>query len=344
MRERKYTLPRHTNLASEGPRIGAFLIDLAITLAITLGLFFGCFSFIFKNKTDTLQSQIKDERIASGLFVETDEGLSYCSALNDNQQIIDHLYYFYTVYIPYECKDKDSNVVLSNKKEVTRQEYFTTEWFNKNILRIETDGELLFEYVKNGDLIDFDTLGVMKSTASSDNINSYLRHVIADLADPALKSQPYYKKINNEYGFYYSLEFVISALIGGAVTYIVFPIVLKNGATVGKKVFGLGLANSDGYKMKNSQLAMRFMPYTVFILALLIPIWKSLSIPFVVLAAVFLVSSSIAMASPKKSSLHDFCARTIVVDTRTSILFDNFAEEEVYLRKEEEEELSREHK
>lgn len=342
MRERKYTLPRHTNLASEGPRIGAFLIDLAIALAITLGLFFGCFSFIFKNKTDTLQSQIKDERLASGLFVETDEGLSYCSALNDNQQIIDHLYYFYTVYIPYECKDKDSNVILSSKKEVTRQEYFTTDWFNKNILRIESDGELLFDYVKVDDNIDFNTLGVIKPTASSPDVNSYLRHVISDLADPALKDQPYFKKINNEYGFYYSLEIVISSLIAGAVTYIVLPIVIKNGATVGKKVFGLALANSDGYKMKNTQLIMRLMPFAVFSLAMLLPIWKTIVMPFIAILIVFLVSSAIAMASPKKSALHDFCARTIVINARTSIIFNDFADEEVYIRKEEEEEFSKE--
>ena len=40
------------------------------------------------------------------------------------------------------------------------------------------------------------------------------------------------------------------------------------------------------------------------------------------------------MASPKKSSLHDFTAQTIVVDDKTSIIFDNEAEEEMYLLKE----------
>ena len=342
MKERKYSLPRHTNLASEGPRIGAFLIDLAIALAITLGLFFGCFSFIFKNKTDSLQASIKEERLASHLFVEVDNTLNYCSALDDNQEIINHLHYFYTTYIPYECKDKDSNVILSNNKEVTRQEYFTTEWFNKNILRIETDGELLFEYVKVGENIDFNALGVIKSTASSEDVNSYLRHAIIDLADPALKDQPYFKKINNEYGFYYSLEFVISSLIGGIITYIVLPIIIKNGATVGKKVFGLALANSEGYKMNNSQLIMRLMPYAVFTLAMLLPIWKTIVMPFIAILIVFLVSSAIAMASPKKSALHDFCARTIVINARTSIIFNDFADEEVYIRKEEEEEFSKE--
>ena len=40
------------------------------------------------------------------------------------------------------------------------------------------------------------------------------------------------------------------------------------------------------------------------------------------------------MASPKKASLHDFVARTIVIDDKTSIIFENEIEEEAYLLKE----------
>ncbi len=40
------------------------------------------------------------------------------------------------------------------------------------------------------------------------------------------------------------------------------------------------------------------------------------------------------MASPYKKSLHDYVASTIVIDVRTSIIFDNEVEEEQYLLKE----------
>ena len=56
---------------------------------------------------------------------------------------------------------------------------------------------------------------------------------------------------------------------------------------------------------------------------------------------IVLVSFTLSMASPKKSSLHDFTARTIVVNAKTSILFSNAAEEEDYIAKEDNLEFER---
>ena len=53
-----------------------------------------------------------------------------------------------------------------------------------------------------------------------------------------------------------------------------------------------------------------------------------------ILLTIFLVSFAIAMASPKKTALHDLTARTIVVDLASSILFENEVEEEQYILKE----------
>lgn len=333
MKQRKYTLPRHTNLADQGPRIGAFFIDLAINMAVTLGLFFGCFSLIFKNKTNVLYDQINNTRLESHLFVENDKGeIKYCSALNDNQAIMEHLHYFYTVYLPVECEDANEPVILKDGTEKARVEYFTTEWFNENILRIESDGANYFEYSPSG----HEVLGLLKDgdEVTISGTNAYLRQVINDLADPDLKRQTFYKKLNNEYGFYNSLELVMSLLIGGVVSYIVIPICFKNGQSLGKKLFGLSLADSDGYKMRNSQLFMRIMPYFVICLSFLLPIWNQLVTEFIVPIIVLLVSGALVMASPKRSSLHDFCARTIVVNARTSIIFENIADQEAYILKE----------
>ena len=333
MKQRKYTLPRHTNLADQGPRIGAFFIDLAVNMAITIGLFFGCFSLIFKNKTDVLNSQIRTARLESHLFIEKEDGtIAYCSALNDNQKIMEELHYFYTVYLPHECEDANEPVQLKDGTEKARSEYFTTEWFNKNILRIESDGANYFEYSSSGQ----EALGLLKvgDEVTTSGANAYLRQVINDLADPDLKRQTSYKKLNNQYGFYNSVALVLSLLVGGVVSYIIIPICFKKGQTLGKKLFGLSLADSDGYKMRNSQLFMRIMPYFVICLSFLLPIWNQLTTEFIVPTIVLLVSGALVMASPKRSSLHDFCAKTIVVNERTSIIFDNMADEEAFILKE----------
>ena len=321
MGRRKYTLPRHTNVSNQGPRIGAFLIDLAIAFAITLIFFFGVFRFVFNFKTAPLEKRIREERISSHLFYEDENGkLDYFDYESENEPFIEDLNYFYCVYIPAQNPDNASD--------------FTIEWFNKNVLQIEGDGKAYFEY----DGGNKDVVGIIKTDANKEDVNKYLQNEWMKAAYN-LNQLPSFRKLNNEFAFFNTLEFVISGLIATTVTYVIIPICFKDGTTVGKKVFGLCLADSDGYKMRNSQLAMRVMPIDVLLLALLIPIWNTIWVVLVVYVVVFLVSFALAMASPKRSSLHDFTARTIVVNARTSILFETSADEEEYTRKEDNGEL-----
>ena len=321
MRQRKYTLPRHTNIANQGPRIGAFLIDLAISLAITLTLLFGCFRFVFNFKTKPLYASIEEERIKSQLFFKTESGaLDYYGVDSENEPFLNALKGFYLTYIPEANPESASD--------------FTPEWFNENVLKLSGDGKYFF--VLDGD--DPHKPGIINTEAEKQNVNRFLQKAWLT-ANATLNKVPSFRQMNNEYAFYNSLEFVLSAIIGFAVAYIVIPIFLKDGTTAGKKAFGLCLADSDGYKIKNHQLFMRIMPLTVVLLGLLLPIWRTMFVVIIVFLVVFLVSFSLAMASPKKSSLHDFTGRTIVVNARTSILFANEAEEEEYILKEDNNEL-----
>ena len=59
-------------------------------------------------------------------------------------------------------------------------------------------------------------------------------------------------------------------------------------------------------------------------------IYVCLAIPTII----GLVSFCLMMASPKKCALHDYLARTIVVDKNASVLFNNPIEEEKYLLEE----------
>ena len=321
MRQRKYTLPRHTNIANQGPRIGAFLIDLAISLAITLTLLFGCFRFVFNFKTKPLYTKIEEERIKSQLFFKSESGaLDYYGVESENEPFLNALKSFYLTYIPEANPDVASD--------------FTPEWFNANVLKIEGDGKYFFVLDED----DQHKPGIINTEADKQSVNSFLQKAWL-VANATLNKVPSFRQMNNEFTFYNSLEFVLSAIIGFAVAYIVIPICLKNGTTAGKKAFGLCLADSDGYKVRNAQLLMRMMPLTVILLSFLLPLWRSMFVVLIVVLVVFLVSFSLAMASPKKSSLHDFTARTIVVNAKTSILFNNAAEEEEYILKEDNEQI-----
>lgn len=334
MREHKYHLPRHTNLANQGPRLGAFLIDLAIALALTLGFYFGCFNFVFKGKTKPLSEQIKNERIRSHLFYEVEDGsLDYYSTNSDNNEFKDALAYFYTVYLPYESEDKDIKVSLNSGETLSKAEYFTVEWFNDEMLDIDGNGGALFEYQKTGEEIDKSKVGLIKEDALASNVNSFLQNVWNN-ANADLAMQPSFRKLNNQNDFYHTLSFICSAIFGLSITYILIPFILKNGKSIGKLAFGLCLADSDGYVLRNYQLFLRIIPVFVVLFSLLIPIWISFSMVILVFVIMLLVSFTFMMASPKRASLHDLLARTIVVDAKTSILFDNPMDEEEYIAKE----------
>ena len=320
MAQKKYTLPRHTNIAQQGSRIGAFLIDLAIFVAITLGFFFGCFQFVFASKTKPLAANLKEERIASQLFYENESGkVSFYNKDSDNKEFVDALSRFYLVYIP--------SVGTENIEQLN------VEWFNDEILDVDDKGSAYFEYVKVGEEVDKNQIASIKVDVSAEDVNKYLQNAW-NVADRVFAESAKYKKYKFEFDFYNSLAFVFSALIASSVTYILIPLLFKNGVTLGKKAFGLCLADIDGYKMRDIQLLMRVMPLDVVLLSMLIPFWTSSFVNILILLTVFLVSFSLAMASPKKCSLHDFTGRTIVVNARTSILFDNVADEEEYIANE----------
>ena len=122
--------------------------------------------------------------------------------------------------------------------------------------------------------------------------------------------------------------------LAGLITYIVIPYFIKNGQTVGKKIFKLGLATYDGYKMNDYQLLLRFVPILVVDLSLLLPFWSTVFSALIIPIVTLLVSFALMMASPKRAALHDFAARTIVIDYESSTIFKNELEEEAYIAKE----------
>ena len=333
MRQKKYTLPRHTNLSNQGPRLGAFLVDLAVAVAIALGLIRFALSYAFRFKIEPLANKMDEIRLTSKLFYLKDNKISYYLTTDDNKTFKEGLEHFYTVYIPYEDADANKPAKLKDGTEVDKKAYFTVEWFNKEVLKIEGDGGTYFAYQYDGETPLKGESAVIKDEAEKELVNRFLQHAW-EQANYDLNQLESFKSLNREYEFYGSIELVIGSLVACALVYIVVPIIFKNGQTLGKKAFGLALANSDGYKMKNSQLLMRIMPAAVVILALLIPIWARAYMYLLLLIVMLLVSFALSMSSPKRMSLHDFTARTIVINARTSTIFNDSTEEEIYIAKE----------
>ena len=354
---RKQTLPRHTNLASQGLRITAAIVDFAIAFAVGLGLYFACFNLVLKNSTTDLADQLNTYQVESHLKIKKDDGTIAIIPNEDPKDFEDALQGFYLRYMAGKPLEGEAAAPNANEainvdgKDVLPKDYYTVEYYNTTVLGItqeNPDGEQSTSYWtyqkdEDGNFLK-DQLAIRRTHRYNSDTGQVVELTETDFlvayqpvyvtAYSLLISQDFYKITANNYYFYYTLGIVLAAFLSAVICYIVVPIFLKNGSTVGKKIFKLGLATYDGYRFSNYQLGLRIVPFAILDFAMLIPVWTSILIVITVFLVVILTSFALMMASPKKAALHDFAARTIVVDINSSILFNNEIEEEEYLNKE----------
>jgi uncharacterized RDD family membrane protein YckC len=122
----------------------------------------------------------------------------------------------------------------------------------------------------------------------------------------------------------------VSLLVGTVLVEFVVPLLLKNGQTVGKKVFSLALIRTDGIKLSALQLFVRsvlgkFTVETMIpIYVLMMIMWGAMGIVgLIVLAGLLIVQAVLVIATDNDSMLHDVIACTVVVDYLSQRIFDN---------------------
>lgn len=357
--ERKYTLPRHTNLATQSSRIGAFFLDFAFLFVAFMVLFYGCAVQIFWFSSGyNLKTQMQTYTLQSHLL-HLNERNEVTIYNEDTHEIYEKVVsYYYLSYLTGNVPDGEVPAPNYDKEQEFEKgytdlakNYYTISWFNNNVLGI-TDADpsretstMYFTYQRDAaGNYDLTKIGVPRTERYSSDKGQVVKltenditqqyKTIYQIAYRHLETQSFYLDSANPYYMGFSIAASSSLLVAGALIYLLFPVIFKNGQTLGKKILKLGLANNEGYKFHNRQLLMRFMPYGVCSLAIMLPFWNNMMVIFIILLIILLVSFALMMASPKRASLHDFCARTIVIDRKTSIIFNDFVEEAEYLEKE----------
>jgi len=117
------------------------------------------------------------------------------------------------------------------------------------------------------------------------------------------------------------------------------PLWLKNGQTLGKKVFGVGLMRKDGIKVTTFMMFARTIlgKYTI---ETMIPIFLLLASFFGILglgglvlcAAALLIPVLVALCTRNKTAIHDLMACTIAVDLASQMIFDTPEEQLEYYK------------
>ncbi len=121
----------------------------------------------------------------------------------------------------------------------------------------------------------------------------------------------------------------IPTLVGYMIVEFAVPLILKNGQTVGKKVFGIGVVRVDSVRVTPLQMLVRTLlgKFTIetMVPALLVLMFLGglggIIAPGVIFA-ILVLEIIVFVASKTNSMIHDLLAGTVVVDLSSQMVFD----------------------
>lgn len=174
--------------------------------------------------------------------------------------------------------------------------------------------------------VDFDAVS---------NIDEYnkLTEEERQLIDTAFAEFAKDKEANYLFNMLFQLT-IITVSFGILLSFLAFdfviPLLFKNGQTLGKKIFGIGVMRLDNVKITSPILFIRSIlgKYTIEVM---VPIMLLLMSAFgvvgglgvIIIALVVLTNLIMMLATRTNSGIHDMLANTVVVDLASQMIFDS---------------------
>ena len=132
----------------------------------------------------------------------------------------------------------------------------------------------------------------------------------------------------------------VSVLIGYLVLEFIIPLIFKNGQTLGKKIFGIGLMRTDGVRMSTVSLFIRTFlgKYTIetmvpALIVILIVFGSAGFVGTIILGLIALLELILVIATHTNSMIHDILAGTVAVDISSQMIFSSTEEMIEYKKK-----------
>lgn len=294
--------------------------------------------FFAEQKDENDKYVVLDVKDTNGDLSSYHQEVLYFYDTNDLNFYTSHIYYYYHNYktgvdieLPKPTEEKTFDPILDHFVSPDYQtkingvlpvNFYTNDWFSKYILRIgETDSFFKIDTSKDKYL---DSI-VLIDDAKKDDAKNFLKDAARDAVKDLYYSS-YYQDIEKKVEHLQLFMFIPSFLVSFGVFYYLFPLIFKDGATLGKKVMHVAVISFDGYSAKKRQIILR---ETILLLgtafsAVVIGIGMT-SLATMSLGALILFI--ITMFSKVKRSPHDFAAYTIAIDANTSVWFDDPSDE-----------------
>ena len=122
----------------------------------------------------------------------------------------------------------------------------------------------------------------------------------------------------------------VSILLSCVITELIIPLCLKNGQTVGKKIFGIALMRVDGVKISTLALFARailgkytletMVPLFIFLMTFLGSMGLTGTI---VLLLILVLQIGMVAVTKTNSAIHDVLAATVAVDLASQMIFES---------------------
>ena len=276
-------------------RTGAAVLDLFLWLMSSLILLSYVFGPLYDAQygTTQLSAQFVSYQEASYLYA-TDEVSNQLVNL-DLADVPEAIYQYYSVF-------KDGKVYQTNEPAFE----FSIMWYNIEVLNVQ-ETETIFELVNT----DLNTLAVLKDGVSQTDIDRFYTEAYR-LALIDFNTYPPFASLVSLINGYFLEIIGYSALLSFLVFYLLIPLLLKQGVTLGKKASSIIVVTDKGYTMKWWQLPLRSVVLAATLITALYTIFGSL-----------LLSYTLMVFTKGYRSANDFLAMTKIVDQKTSKIFDD---------------------
>lgn len=150
-------------------------------------------------------------------------------------------------------------------------------------------------------------------------------------ADEAFKKDP---DVVKAYSLVYNLILIITAagiFLAVLIWEFIIPLFLKNGQTLGKKIFGIAVMRTNGVKISILQLFIRAIlgKYTFEIMlpvfAVILVVFANMALFGVVVLVALPIIQAVCLLVTRntRQALHDLLSDTVTVDLASQLIFEN---------------------
>ena len=228
---------------------------------------------------------------------------------------------------------------FDHKQDLAAQYYndYYVQWENfrkENLEDIATNYGFTYEVNEEDDTY---TLTKDNKTYSLDEVMDIFVHDVAKSEEMLAiykkyeELTPYVIKMENQAQLVYNLTFMmisLGILLAYLVLEFILPIILKNGQTVGKKVFSICLVRPNCVKIAPIALFARtflgkFAVETMFpVLLVFLFLFGGLGwISIILLAALVILNAVLFFVTKNRTPIHDIFASTVAVDMKLQMIY-----------------------